>query len=218
MRRQVCVSIREALLEVGKHQPNLVLSSIHEHLRNPNVERPHRVLLLATLNLVLDLRLAQVAEPLGLALVDSCLREMLGGGGEVIPDWHMAASGNLVTLAGRFPDAVVEALLGRCTPGAMPPYFVVKTLGQVLRSLFALLCCPHLLLGVLCASSIDNAAAQGGAGAAVAAPLVHQQGKHAVGVCNCHWPVLRRRHGLRGQQGGGRGVNHLVCVGRVSGL
>lgn len=88
---KVCTSIRDALVDVGKHQPNLVLSSIHEHLRNPNVERPHRVLLLATLNLVIDLRMAQIDQNLGEVLVDMCIAEMLGGGGDVIPDWHMAA-------------------------------------------------------------------------------------------------------------------------------
>jgi hypothetical protein len=87
---------------VGKHQTNLVCSSIHEHLRNPNVERPHRVLLLATLNLVVDLRLSQIDPNLGEALVDMCLNEMLGGGGDVIPEWHMAASANLVSLAQRY--------------------------------------------------------------------------------------------------------------------
>lgn len=88
-------------MDVGKHQPNLVCSSIHEHLRNPQVDRAHRVLLLATLNLVVDLRLLQLDAALGEALVDMCIAEMLGGGGDVIPDWHMAASANLVSLAQR---------------------------------------------------------------------------------------------------------------------
>ena len=60
------------------------------------------MLLLATLNLVVDLRLSQIDPNLGEALVDMCLNEMLGGGGDVIPEWHMAASANLVSLAQRY--------------------------------------------------------------------------------------------------------------------
>ena len=129
--KAVASSIREALIDVGRHSPNLVLSSIHEYLRNPSVDRAHRVVLLKTMNQVIDLRLEQVDAHLSEGLIALLLSEMLGKG-DVIPEWHMAASGNLVSLGQRFPDPVLDGLLERFAPGAKPPYFVVKTLGSLL--------------------------------------------------------------------------------------
>lgn len=127
---KVAASIKEALIDVGRHQPNLVCSSIHEFLRNPNIERPHRIVLLLTLNQVVEIRRDQINPHLAQGLIALCMHEMLHSQ-EVIPDWQLAASNNLVSLGQRFGDDVLDALFSRFPPGAVPHYFVIKTLGQL---------------------------------------------------------------------------------------
>lgn len=122
---KVCDSIKDALVDVGRHQPNLVLSSIHEILRTPQAKTEHRVVLLRTMLLVVDLRRDTIEPALGQALIELCMGEMLASA-EVMPDWQLAASNVLVALGQRFSDPVLDALLARFPPGAVPHYFIVK--------------------------------------------------------------------------------------------
>lgn len=49
---------------------------------------------------------------------------------EVVPDLQGAASQVLVSLGMRFPNQVLEELMSRFTPGQLPHYFIMKTLGD----------------------------------------------------------------------------------------
>lgn len=48
----------------------------------------------------------------------------------MIPEWQTAASQILVSLGMRFPKQIMEELMKRFTPGNVPHYFVMKTLGD----------------------------------------------------------------------------------------
>jgi hypothetical protein len=45
-------------------------------------------------------------------------------------DWQGAASAVLVSAGMRWPDLVMDQLLARFSPGSLPHYFVMKTLGD----------------------------------------------------------------------------------------
>jgi hypothetical protein len=49
---------------------------------------------------------------------------------EVIPEWQQAASTMLVSLGMRFPKQLMEELMKRFSPGTVPHYFVMKTMGD----------------------------------------------------------------------------------------
>lgn len=49
---------------------------------------------------------------------------------EVMADWQGAASAVLVSAGMRWPDMVMEQLLARFSPGTLPHYFIMKTLGD----------------------------------------------------------------------------------------
>jgi hypothetical protein len=133
---KVVASIRDALVDVGRHQPNLVLSSIHEFLRNPSPAKEHRVVLLNIMLAVIELRRDTIDPQLAVGLIELAMREMLSSD-EVVPEWQMAASNNLVALGQRFSDEVLDVLLARFPPGTVPHYFVVKTLGALLAAHWA---------------------------------------------------------------------------------
>jgi maestro heat-like repeat-containing protein family member 1 len=49
----------------------------------------------------------------------------------VIPDWQTAAADLLVMLGRRWPGPVMQSLLSQFTPGQVPHYFTIKTMGDL---------------------------------------------------------------------------------------
>eukprot|EP01114_Cavostelium_apophysatum_P008329 TRINITY_DN2073_c0_g1_i2.p1 TRINITY_DN2073_c0_g1~~TRINITY_DN2073_c0_g1_i2.p1 ORF type:complete len:513 (-),score=158.15 TRINITY_DN2073_c0_g1_i2:146-1684(-) len=131
---EVARSISKSILDVGKKQPDLVLSSINDFfLKNPKLPQNHRVILLNDAYNILEMRKQEIHPNLAqhlirLAISEMCLEK------EVVPDWQGAASNVLVSLASRFPNEILTELMGRYTPGQVPHYFIVKTLGDVISA------------------------------------------------------------------------------------
>ena len=123
-------SVKESLVEIGRKQTNLLLSSCHDFLRSPKPAKEHRVILLQIMLSVSNMRRDEINPELAKGIISLCMDDMLKEK-EVIPDWQQAASDNLISIGQRFPDEVVEVLFAQFTPGSVPHYFVIKTLGQL---------------------------------------------------------------------------------------
>eukprot|EP01087_Luapelamoeba_hula_P005831 TRINITY_DN1587_c0_g1_i1.p1 TRINITY_DN1587_c0_g1~~TRINITY_DN1587_c0_g1_i1.p1 ORF type:complete len:1410 (-),score=232.80 TRINITY_DN1587_c0_g1_i1:1013-5242(-) len=123
-------TIMDALLDIGRKQPNLVLSSCLEFLRKDvKAEQRHRITLLKVIEQILAATRGNVDESLGQPLVEQALSEMTREK-EVLPDWQGGASSVLVSLGMRWPNLVLEQLMSKFSPGTVPHYFVMKTLGD----------------------------------------------------------------------------------------
>lgn len=114
------------------------------------------------------------------------------GGQELVCDWQQAASNVLVAVGKRFIGKVMEEVLSKFQPGALPHYYVVQTLanlaasnGTYLRPGGAGRTSPHLAPGYVAQAPSACPWTQGLHG-----------GQARIGRCLGHLPPLHSvRHG-----------------------
>ncbi|PRP83406.1 hypothetical protein PROFUN_09434 [Planoprotostelium fungivorum] len=122
----------KSLQDIGKKQPNLVIGACADHIRKnaKGISTAHRVRLLNIINHILEQRRDQLSPHLALPLLQLAMSEMTADSKEVLPEWQGAASTVLVSLGIRFPNEIINELLGKFNVGTLPHYFIIKTLGD----------------------------------------------------------------------------------------
>eukprot|EP00013_Stygamoeba_regulata_P006034 CAMPEP_0177640424 /NCGR_PEP_ID=MMETSP0447-20121125/6535_1 /TAXON_ID=0 /ORGANISM="Stygamoeba regulata, Strain BSH-02190019" /LENGTH=1747 /DNA_ID=CAMNT_0019142493 /DNA_START=242 /DNA_END=5485 /DNA_ORIENTATION=- len=127
-------TIINSLTELGRKQPNLLLSTCLEYLmKNQKCPREHRIVLLKIVIKVLSMRRDQVTKSLSLDLIQLAVKEMTASS-DVIPDWQGVASELLVALGHHYPKEVFQELFSRFQPTSIPHYFIIKSLGDFATS------------------------------------------------------------------------------------
>lgn len=89
----------------------------------------HRVQLLNCMKAVAEFTGGELPPEIGLRMARLASLEMTCKP-EIVPEWQGAASGLLVSLGACFGKIVLEELTQRFTPGAVPHYYVVRSLGD----------------------------------------------------------------------------------------
>ncbi|KAL6063739.1 HEAT repeat domain containing protein [Balamuthia mandrillaris] len=136
-------TITNSLLDIGRHQPDLVISaSLDFLLKNNNAPTEHRILLLKVIEKVLEVRRDQIEEDLAAPLFKVAMGDMTRSK-DVSPDWQGQASTVLVSVGMRWPDTLMKELMERFSPGSIPHYFILKTLGDFAVA-YPLAVVPHL--------------------------------------------------------------------------
>eukprot|EP00008_Paramoeba_atlantica_P015039 CAMPEP_0201485534 /NCGR_PEP_ID=MMETSP0151_2-20130828/9620_1 /ASSEMBLY_ACC=CAM_ASM_000257 /TAXON_ID=200890 /ORGANISM="Paramoeba atlantica, Strain 621/1 / CCAP 1560/9" /LENGTH=1664 /DNA_ID=CAMNT_0047869703 /DNA_START=126 /DNA_END=5120 /DNA_ORIENTATION=+ len=129
--KSVRTAVFASLLEIGRKQPNLHLSSILDFMKkNPKLEQAHRITLLKSLQKILQIHLNSVLPDLCTNLIDLGMSEMLGSK-DIIPDWQGEACDLLVALGTKFSRTIMEKLIENFPPGKIPHYFVMKLIGDL---------------------------------------------------------------------------------------
>lgn len=122
--------IMTSLHELGKKQPEMVLSAIKGYLiKHQKLSQGHRVVLLKSASKIIHDTLSTLSLGLGKQMIKLASAEMTKSK-EVEPDWQSAASEVLVALGKRFDHQVMAELLDKLAPGTLPHYFVVQTLAS----------------------------------------------------------------------------------------
>lgn len=122
--------IMTSLHELGKKQPEMVLSSIKGYLiKHQKLSHGHRVVLLKSASKVIGDTLSTLSLGLAKQLIKLASGEMTKSK-DVEPDWQSSASEVLVALGKRFDHEVMAELLEKLAPGSLPHYFVVQTLAS----------------------------------------------------------------------------------------
>ncbi|RMX49356.1 hypothetical protein pdam_00014787 [Pocillopora damicornis] len=122
--------IMTSLHELGKKQPEMVLSAIKGYLiKHQKLSQGHRVVLLKSASKIIHDTLSTLSLGLGKQMIKLASAEMTKSK-EVEPDWQSAASEVLVALGKRFDHEVMAELLDKLAPGTLPHYFVVQTLAS----------------------------------------------------------------------------------------
>ncbi|KAL5022847.1 hypothetical protein ScPMuIL_002002 [Solemya velum] len=120
-----------ALFDLGKKKPALVLSSCYSYLKkHSKLSTGHRIVILQCMERIIDETLDQLDPALAVDLVKQASHELTHSK-EVAPEWQTAASGVLVALGKGFCDEVMDEVLQKFQPGVLPHFFVVKTLGSL---------------------------------------------------------------------------------------
>ena len=120
-----------SLSEIGRKQPNLHLSSVLDFLRkNPKLERPHRIILLKSLQKVLQQHLNNILPDIAQQLIDLGMEEMMGTK-EIIPEWQNEACELLLILGTKHSKQIMDLLVSKFTPGSVPHYYVLKLIGDL---------------------------------------------------------------------------------------
>lgn len=123
-------SIREALVDLGKKQPPLVLSSCEMYLiKHKKLVMGHRVVLLNAMRDIVEATASQLVPELGLRLARLGITEMVSKQ-EIVPEWQTAASALIVSVGRVFGRIVLDELTERFKPGVVPHYYVIKTMGD----------------------------------------------------------------------------------------
>ncbi|KAK2550462.1 Maestro heat-like repeat-containing protein family member 1 [Acropora cervicornis] len=126
--------IMTSLHELGKKQPEMVLTAIKGYLiKHQKLIQGHRVVLLKSASKIIDDTLSTLSLDLGKQMIKLAAAEMTKSK-DIEPDWQLAASEVLVALGGRFDHEVMAELLDKLAPGTLPHYFVVKTLASLSTS------------------------------------------------------------------------------------
>ncbi|XP_062575581.1 maestro heat-like repeat-containing protein family member 1 isoform X4 [Saccostrea cucullata] len=126
--------ISQALFDLGKHKPALVLSCCYSYLKkHTKLAQEHRVILLQCMERIVKETLDQIGTGLATDLIKLGAQEMTCSK-EVVPDWQNAASGLLVALGAQYCDEVMAEMFERFQPGTLPHYFVVRTIGNLAQA------------------------------------------------------------------------------------
>ncbi|XP_025115241.1 maestro heat-like repeat-containing protein family member 1 isoform X3 [Pomacea canaliculata] len=135
--------IGNALFELGKKKPHLVLSTCHFYLKKHNkLSQDHRIVILNCIERIVKETLDRIDSRLAVDLIQQASQELTQTK-EVDPEWQTAASGILVEIGKRYCDEVMGELLQKFQPGVLPHFFVVQTMGNLASSnVFAMV--PHL--------------------------------------------------------------------------
>ncbi|XP_064639982.1 maestro heat-like repeat-containing protein family member 1 isoform X2 [Lineus longissimus] len=147
-------SVREAvslaLLDLGKKQTPLVLSSCHAYLmKHAKLPQGHRVCILSAMERIIKESIDNISEPLAIDIIKQASDELTKSK-EVVPDWQTAASGVLVAIGKRYCNEVMEELLLKFQPGALPHFFIVQTIGNLTTAnVFGIVPFLRVILGTM---------------------------------------------------------------------
>ncbi|CAL1544099.1 unnamed protein product [Lymnaea stagnalis] len=123
--------IANALFELGRKKPGLILSSCHIYLKkHSKLSLEHRVIILNTIEKIVKETLDSVDLILATNLIKQASSELTQSK-EVSPEWQTAASGVLVALGTKYCNEVMGEMLEKFQPGVLPHFFVVQTIGNL---------------------------------------------------------------------------------------
>ena len=129
--KMVRETVFSSLAEIGRKQPNLHLSSVLDFLhKNPKLEQPHRIILLKSLQKVLQQHLNNILPDLAQQLIELGMQEMMGTK-DLIPDWQNEACELLLILGTKHSKQIMEILISKFTPGKVPHYYVMKLIADL---------------------------------------------------------------------------------------
>ncbi|XP_064443763.1 maestro heat-like repeat-containing protein family member 1 isoform X3 [Mirounga angustirostris] len=130
VREQVC----GALCALGEAQPEEALSACEEYLwQHEKLAHPYRTMILRAMETVVSGHISELRKDKARAIILLASSEMTRAK-ELVCDWQQAASNVLVAVGKRFISQVMEELLSKFQPGALPHYFVVQTLASLAAS------------------------------------------------------------------------------------
>ncbi|XP_039110003.1 maestro heat-like repeat-containing protein family member 1 isoform X2 [Hyaena hyaena] len=130
VQEQVC----GALCALGEAQPAEVLSACEEHLwQHEKLAHPYRTMILRAMETVVSSHLSELDKDMARAVIFLASSEMTRVK-ELVCDWQQAASNVLVAVGKQFIGKVMEEVLSKFQPGALPHYFVVQTLANLAAS------------------------------------------------------------------------------------
>eukprot|EP00795_Rhopilema_esculentum_P001016 gene1016-15340_t len=130
-KQEVRDDISRTLVELGKRQPFLVLSSCNSYLnKHQRLIQGHRIVLLDAMARII--RDTSNWEDIDLTkeLIHLASSEMTKSK-DLQPEWQTAASKVLVALGSKASNDVMDELLQKIVPGTLPHYFVVLTLANL---------------------------------------------------------------------------------------
>ncbi|WAR11640.1 MROH1-like protein, partial [Mya arenaria] len=123
--------ISQSLFALGRKIPELVLSSCYSYLKqHGKLAQGHRVVILQVIEKVVHEELEVIDKELAIGLIKQASKELTQEN-DVVPDWQTAASGVLVALGKRYCNEVMEEMLQKFQPGALPHFFVVQTIANL---------------------------------------------------------------------------------------
>ncbi|KAF3822839.1 hypothetical protein GH733_008213 [Mirounga leonina] len=123
VREQVC----GALCALGEAQPEEALSACEEYLwQHEKLAHPYRTMILRAMETVVSGHISELRKDKARAIILLASSEMTRA--------KQAASNVLVAVGKRFIGQVMEELLSKFQPGALPHYFVVQTLASLAAS------------------------------------------------------------------------------------
>ena len=124
-------AICSALLDIGRTKPDVTIIQMIEYLQNhPKLNKQHRILLLNTMNKIIELHLDNLSNEMYMSIIQLSVNEMAMTL-EIVPDWQTAASTVLVTSGLRYPEEVALKLLDKMPTAGIPHFFTIQTLGQL---------------------------------------------------------------------------------------
>ena len=129
--KRVRASIVNSLNEIGHRKPVLVISACVDWvLKYPKADNEHKITVMNVAYKLIDERTDDVTRELALFAVRMAM-EQLTLDRDVVPDLQEQACSILVALANLVPDKIIDDLMANFTPGQVPHYFIIKTLGDV---------------------------------------------------------------------------------------
>ncbi|KAL4234897.1 Mroh1p [Mactra antiquata] len=135
--------ISSSIFNLGRKKPELVLSSCYSYLKkHSKLAQGHRVVILQCMEKIIHEELETFDKDLAVNLVKQASQELTESK-EVVPEWQTAASGVLVSLGKKYCNEVMEEMLQKFQPGALPHFFVVQTIAN-LASVNVYGMVPHL--------------------------------------------------------------------------
>ncbi|KAK7500196.1 hypothetical protein BaRGS_00008419, partial [Batillaria attramentaria] len=126
--------IGQALFELGKKKPLLVLSACHSYLKkHSKLSLDHRIVILNSIERIVKETLDSIDARLAVDLIQLASQELTQSK-DVEPEWQTAASGILVALGTKYCDDVMGEMLQKFQPGVLPHFFVVETIANLAAS------------------------------------------------------------------------------------
>ncbi|XP_042828599.1 maestro heat-like repeat-containing protein family member 1 isoform X1 [Panthera tigris] len=130
VQEQVC----GALCALGEAQPAEVLRACEEYLwRHEKLAHPYRTMILRATETVVSSHISDLDKDMARAVIFLASSEMTRVK-DLVCDWQQAASNVLVAVGKQFIGLVMEEVLSKFQPGALPHYFVVQTLANLAAS------------------------------------------------------------------------------------
>lgn len=122
-----------ALHNLGKKQPELVLSSCNIYLqKHQKLVQGHRVLLLDMMTKIIKDTGSNISLDLSKELILLASNELTKSK-DIVPEWQTAASNVLVALGTNFSQEVMVEMLQKIIPGTLPHYFVILTMANMAK-------------------------------------------------------------------------------------
>eukprot|EP01147_Barroeca_monosierra_P008802 gene8802-1170_t len=119
-----------ALRDLGRKQPTLVLTSCEKYLYDhKKLDLQHRIILIQIMRDVVYDAMDHLKPSLATRIVRLAADEMTYKQ-EIMKDWQSAASSLIVSIGSVYGDVVLDVIKDMFVPGAVPHYFVVKTLAD----------------------------------------------------------------------------------------